>query len=367
MQNEKLNRCYDELKNKYKAIIEDDHIIITNLISKDRRKIYELLEIKYKSLNKLSVENANDKDKKDIIISINSIINEEVHIFNQKSVNIIFLKIKELKNIELSEYNLGYLEKLYPTIRSEYEFFNNLIRTTFENSIQLYINYEIKIVHQANEELKKYADIFRSIIIDEPNLNKNKNPLYYKKNISERKYLRADIKQANWTVFDRALTINSHEWREFKDNLNINSWEDFMNYVNVEKIDIISKSKKIRQIIFGDLNIGSQLMRHQNDIIKNIYESIDNKNLIKLINNDEIIFEIHDHSDISNMITIINDMFPNIFKFELFKLSYYTINVNEEVTIYKEDHYDIDTNEFIKYNLKGFERKYIVEAIKYLS
>ena len=345
-----FNAVYDELKEYYNIIKENDIILIKNISLDERKKIYKILEDNYICLYKKSITN-NSINTKDIIISTTELKND---------VDNVFLHIMDLnKDLELSNENLKYLSYIFPNILNDYNNFKILFDKYF-NDYNSYKNYEDKIINQILEYLNENIHKFKDFSIEKPKLLKSKKDLYNINNKSKDYtfYLRVDIIKANWTVVNRILNLNDN-------------WDDLINKFNDYNIDLISKSKKIRQIIMGKLGINPKIMDHQNIIIKDIYDSIDNKNIIKLINNNKIIFELSKidiYNNINYIQNIINFKYPSIFKIELFKLSIHNIKLNKEHTIYKEDIYDItDVSKIINYKLKAFEKKYIIDVIKKLQ
>ena len=397
---ETLNCFHEELKKKY--IISEktlEYIIIKNLQSDERKIIFKQIETNYQNLYKKSINSTNIKNMrksiKDVIISI-------IPFESERTIDKVFLEnIMNINiDIDLTDENLNYLSQLYPNIKEDYKNFSIFIKDIFNNDAHKYeIHTSTKIIDPIVECLKKYGKHFKDISIKNPNLSISKHSIYSRNNINkETFYIRLDIVQANWTVFNKDLIDNNNiEWIEFININNIKCWNDFINYFNTDKYEFITKSKLLRQKIFGWAKLASKIMLYQHIMIDDVLKSIGYKH--KFIFNDEIIYEmletkndisiydsenqVHSICDSINQVhsiydsinhiqSILDSKYLSLFRIELFKLDYYNLNKNGLFNddIYIEFHYEINkelnANKYTVINkkLKSFPKINIIKVIK---
>ena len=253
-------------------------------------------------------------------------------------------------------YSLQQLDKYYNSVQS-YKYLSdylNKLEITCDNPCEIFTVFNKKIIDTAIDRIKcteSYKDfISMDMTPFKHNLNISKSNQLYKSENHEKTFVSIDLVKAN---FQALKYVNSDIV------LGYDNYNDFLS--KLTEFDYHLKSKKMRQVIFGNLN-----PKRQQTIQKHIMEKL-TKQLIDLgleesdilnCTSDELIFEYKE--EYSHVIEKLNNksILPNIdFHVELFVL----YRLLEDKPYY----YKKDLNH--KITLKGIPNHSILESIKYIE
>ena len=381
-----LNKIKNEFKNNNLLFINitEESFTIIQVQNNIRKKIFDLLdaknlELKQKFLYKNTINRTNDNFG-DINISINELPEDNYYGITTKDE--IFQDLYDLKrNIKIDIKNIYYLSKLKNNkiIINDYIKYIKFINKKYKNNYIKLKNYIEKVKFNVSALINK---IVEKIKINDANLIKFKTDFRVVKDNTNTDiyYLSIDIKQANVTTFFDYLQENKDlidklfpNDIEIKNVLISNDYKKIISYYNTKNISCIENSKIFRQKIFGSAS--KKLQKLQNLWIKNVDKKIISSSIIsKYVRDDEIVFKLANDNELYHNINLIKDvceeLYPNKFKIQLFKLKSYLLKINKDLTItfYKQDYYDInDKNKYCGYTLHTFEKQYIIEVIKYID
>lgn len=241
----------------------------------------------------------------------------------------------------LSKYNLlkEYIDKLKETTTSYEEEFYAINKKVVDHSIQ------------SIKQNKAYQDFIEMDMSKfKHGLTIPKNNQLYKSHNHGKRFVSVDLVKAN---FQSLKFVNSDIV------LGFDSYEEFLKQFT--DLNYHLKSKKMRQVIFGNLN-----PKRQQTVQKYIMSQLTNK-LIKLgldknnilnCTSDELIFEYKEEQSYIISQLIENNILPNIdFHVEIFDL--YKFNIDKPF-YYKKD---LDNN----ISLKGIPNHSVLECIKTLE
>lgn len=241
----------------------------------------------------------------------------------------------------LSKYNLlkEYIDKLKETTTSYEEEFYAINKKVVDHSIQ------------SIKQNKAYQDFIEMDMSQfKHGLIIPKNNQLYKSHNHGKRFVSVDLVKAN---FQSLKFVNSDIV------LGFDSYEEFLKQFT--DLNYHLKSKKMRQVIFGNLN-----PKRQQTVQKYIMSQLTNKlielgldkNNILNCTSDELIFEYKEEQSYIISQLIENNILPNIdFHVEIFDL--YKFNVDKPF-YYKKD---LDNN----ISLKGIPNHSVLECIKILE
>jgi hypothetical protein len=237
-----------------------------------------------------------------------------------------FIKLFDLNipNIDHFDYYLSQLSKTDKFSDIYY------LMELFEKADQIIDDfYDFKIT-KANEIVNfiKSSNTYTELTLDK---NQFDYPVSKSIHYDEDKiYLSVDLKSANWISLKKFDQQN-----ELGD-----SYEGFLNKFNMPKV--FSKSKYLRQFIFGNVNPKKQQKIQRNIIQSEIVRRFDTQFQIEGVKNDEVIFSINTFEESNDIIRNIDN---NRFHSKIFK-----INRVEDFRIFN---YYNENGEFIKKDIVG--------------
>ena len=270
-----MNKCFNEIKDKYKYLELRNHEIIDLKIQykKVMNKIYnvnfdenllELQKIEYEMVNLRKKIKSVDWN---IIKNQNEILNNIKTEFSQKNIMLLYLK-----NICNKKYDLS--EKL-----SDIEFYRNDIfiilyiinKMRFDNKIQYHYLYIDEAQDYNDQEIKLLKEL------EKCNINIFGD---YKQNISTN-----SVQRKNWD--DLKEIINSNlKYYELNEN--------YRNTINV--VNFCNKNLNLNMLAVG--TEGNDVEIKENKSIKTIIENAEKKDAVVITNNEHIISKINKKSKI---------------------------------------------------------------------
>lgn len=270
-----MNKCFNEIKDKYKYLELRNHEIIDLKIQykKVMNKIYnvnfdenllELQKIEYEMVNlRKKIKNVDWN----IIKNQNEILNNIKTEFSPKNIMLLYLK-----NICNKKYDLS--EKL-----SDIEFYRNDIfiilyiinKMGFDNKIQYHYLYIDEAQDYNDQEIKLLKEL------EKCNINIFGD---YKQNISTN-----SVQRKNWD--DLKEIINSNlKYYELNEN--------YRNTINV--VNFCNKNLNLNMLAVG--TEGNDVEIKENKSIKTIIENAEKKDAVVITNNEHIISKINKKSKI---------------------------------------------------------------------
>ncbi len=327
--------------------IDETSILIKNATKNTREKIHE-----FALKNKIYSQSFTNQDSylKNTIVSIN-FIKPELNIdeFNKFFVDFYKYPIDVCKN-KYFGYYMSAIKFLHPTIEEDYKEMFEILHTRFNGDLQYLKNHlqdVRKRMHISIRDNPEFTNFTQTKVQDLKKLPAIQSDLFVLKN-ANKIFVRFDIIKANFSLIN-------------KTNPNIFSSPDWETFVaKFTDLGIMTKSKILREIIFGELGVVKKVTTVGNDILATIYDKFKHYNPV-IIAGDEIVFEL-DKCNCDEIYEFINMTWSGMFRMEKFVLSQYETKIEN---IFVEEYFDDTKSHVTKTKIRACPRKYLMQAVKY--
>lgn len=245
-------------------------------------------------------------------------------------------------NPEYLQYYLDNLKDFYNCNMWEI-FLNDVKKIGFKNLIHESLQVKIKIINYIKEN-NEYIKFKNTLMIIPNEIITKKN--IYQHNYTGKHFVSIDIKSANFTLLKTYCPSIG------------NSWEEIVKMFS--SCDFLSKSKYLRQIIFGELG-DKRLMKNMIIFVKYVNDLIKshdiNSSMEKVVcSNDEIIYEVPENFKLDSLQQLVDKIDPErkIYRVEKFKLLQFDPYP-----------YYLKVLTTGKNQLKGIEKIFLMQCIKH--